>query len=359
MPTRFLPAAPAGGRFLGAAAAAIIAPARSDREEIFRLSGFELLFLGTSAAVPARDRGLSALLVACGRERLLVDCGEGTQRQLMRAGAGFRGLRAVLLTHAHLDHVLGLAGLIATLDLSAGPPAIDILGSEETIAFVRDYLAVTVGPERADSSYRLAAVAPGRVLTRKGWHVDAFAVRHRGTQSLGWRFSGESHRPLLPDRLAALGVPEGLQRAALARGEAVVLADGRRVTPEMVRGPDAPGTVLAVVGDCEETDSLDAAVAGANALVIEATFLERDIALARARGHLCAADSGRLARRAGVGELLLTHLSGRYSAAEIAAEAAREFPQVRTVADFDRFTIDRSGVSVDNRPIKATERGRQ
>jgi ribonuclease Z len=323
------------------------------------LSRFELLFLGTSAAVPARERGLSAVLVGCGRERLLIDCGEGTQRQLLRAAAGFRGLSTVLLTHAHLDHVLGLAGLVATLDLFDGPPAIDILGSPQTIGFVRDYLATTVGPERDGGSYRLAAVAPGRVLTRKGWHLDAFAVRHRGTQSLGWRFAGEPHLPLLPERLAALGVPEGPERAALARGTAVVLADGRQISPEEVQGPVAPGTVLAIVGDCEETGSLDAAVADAAALVIEATFLEPDAALARARGHLTAAAAGRLARRTGVGELLLTHISGRYDTAAIRAEAAQEFPRVRICADFDRFAIDRGGVSVDNRPQPQRERGRK
>jgi ribonuclease Z len=182
-------------------------------------------------------------------------------------------------------------------------------------------------------------------------------VRHRGTQSLGWRFETESHRPLLPERLIALGVPAGPERAALARGEVVVLADGRRLEPDMVRGPEVPGTVLVVVGDCGETGSLDAAVAGAAALVIEATFLEADAALARARGHLTAADAALLARRAGVGGLLLTHISGRYDPAAIRAEAAEHFPQVRICADFDRFAIDRDGVSVDNSPQPTTERG--
>ncbi len=299
---------------------------------------FDLVFLGTSAAVPSVDRGSPALLVARGPSRLLVDCGEGTQRQMMRAGVGFRGLGHVLLTHAHLDHIAGLAGLIATRTLYGIDEAIEIVGSGETAAFVGRYLASTVGPEH-DSSYRLRAVSPGLVLSRPGWRLDAFAVAHRGTESLGWLFQGEARHPLLPDRLEALGVPEGPDRRALATGTAVVLADGRRVTPEMVRGPEAAGARLAIVGDTEEVASLVEPVRGAGALVIEATFLERDAALARARGHLTAAAAARLASKAEIGELLLTHISGRYPPTEIAAEAARLFPRTRIAADFDRLGI--------------------
>lgn len=302
---------------------------------------FELLFLGTSASVPAPGRGLPAALVICGRDRFLVDCGEGTQRQLMLAQAGFRGLRAVLLTHAHLDHVLGLAGLLATIELFDGVPRLDLIGSAETIAFVRDYLAVTIGPERPGGRYRLCPVGPGRLLSGPGWHLDAFPVRHRGTRSLGFLFGGEAHHPLLPQRLAALGVPSGPERRELAEGRAVVLGDGRQITPEMVRGPSLPGVRLAVVGDAEETQSLTALVAGVDALVIEASFLERDVALARARGHLTAADAGGLAQRAAVGELLLTHISGRYRPEEILAEAQALFPRTRIVADFDRVRVER------------------
>src|SRR5271168_5649688 len=124
---------------------------------------FELVFLGTAAAVPSAERGLPALLVGHGPKRFLVDCGEGTQRQLLRAGLGFRGLGHVLLTHAHLDHVLGLAGLLATFALYRVDGTIEIVGSNETVAFVRRYLADTIGPER-EGSYRLRAVSPGPVL---------------------------------------------------------------------------------------------------------------------------------------------------------------------------------------------------
>jgi ribonuclease Z len=299
---------------------------------------FELVFLGTAAAVPSAERGLPALLVGRGRDRLLVDCGEGAQRQLLRAGLGFRGLGQVLLTHAHLDHVAGLAGLVATRALWGLGDAIEVIGSGETIEFMRRYLAVTVGAER-ESCYRLRAVSPGPVLSRPGWRLDAFAVTHRNTQSLGYRFAEEARRPLLAERLAALAVPEGPARRALAAGRAVTLGDGRLIAPEMVRGSEAAGAKLAVVGDVEEVASLTQQVRAADALVIEATFLDRDNALARSRGHLTARAAAWLAREAEIGELLLTHISGRYRPEEIKAEAASLFPRTRVVADFDRISV--------------------
>jgi ribonuclease Z len=299
---------------------------------------FDLVFLGTAAAVPSADRGSPALLVGRGPGRFLVDCGEGTQRQLMRAGLGFRGLACVLLTHAHLDHVAGLAGLVATRALFRLRQQIEILGSRETIAFVRRYLADTVGAGR-EAGYRLRAVAPGPVLAQEDWHIDAFAVAHRGTDSLGFRFAEETRRSLSADRLALFGVPEGPARRELARGRTVVLGDGRRVSPEMVQGPENAGASLVVVGDAEEVASLVAPARDADALVIEATFLDRDAALAHARGHLTATMAAGLARDAGVGELLLTHISGRYRPEEIAAEAERLFPGARVVGDFDRINV--------------------
>jgi len=300
---------------------------------------FDLTFLGTAAAVPSAERGLPALHVARGSSRFLIDCGEGTQRQIMRAGLGFRGLDHVLLTHAHLDHVLGLAGLLATFALYRVDGTVEIIGSGETVAFVRRYLADAIGPEE-EGSYRFRTIQPGPVAVQPGWRLDAFPVQHRRTESLGYIFQEDARHPLLPERLEALGVPEGPERAALAQGRPIVLSDGRRVTPAMVHGAPIAGCKLVIVGDTEETETLLSPARAADALVIEATFLERDAVFARARGHLTAAAAGRLARDAGVGELLLTHISGRYQAEEILAEASRFFPKTRVVADFERITVN-------------------
>ena len=306
---------------------------------------FELVFLGTAAAVPSAERGLPALLVGHGADRFLVDCGEGTQRQLLRAGLGFRGLRHVLLTHAHLDHVAGLAGLVATRAL---------VGAERRD---RDHRQRRNGRicaavsrchcRRRANGYLLRAVSPGSVLSLPGLRLDAFAVAHRGTQSLGYRFEEEARRPLLAERLAALGVPDGPARRELAGGRPVTLADGRLIAPEMVRGPELAGARLVVVGDVEEVASLTQQVRDADALVIEATFLNRDSALARSRGHLTAAAAASLARDAGVGELLLTHISGRYRPEEIRAEAAGIFPRTRIVADFDHISVAARSASAE------------
>jgi len=144
---------------------------------------------------------------------------------------------------------------------------------------------------------------------------------------------------LRADRLAAFGVPPGPLRARLAAGKAVVLPDGRQVEPESALGPAATGISLAVIGDAEEVDSLVGPVGGADALVVEATFLEADAALATARGHLTAAQAGRLAAAAQVGALYLTHISGRYDPADIVAEAGRFFPNVSVASDFDRVMV--------------------
>jgi ribonuclease Z len=300
---------------------------------------FELTFLGTAATTPSARRGLPALLVGAGAERFLVDCGEGTQRQLHHAGAGFRRLGHVLLTHAHLDHILGLAGLIASLGLFDLREELTICGSAQTIAVVERYLSGLWPGHQAPVPLRLVALQPGPVLSGRGYTVSCFAVRHRGTESLGYRFATAPRRHMDAARLRALGVPPGPLRARLAKGAAITLPDGRQIDSEMVLGAAVPGASLAIVGDTEEVETLVPAVAGADALVIEATFLEADARLAAERGHLTAAQAGRLAAAAGVGALCLQHISGRYDPAAVADEAARFFPGARVMNDFDTVTV--------------------
>lgn len=298
-----------------------------------------MTFLGTAASTPSPERGLPALLVAAGGARFLVDCGEGTQRQMLRAGVGFRRLRHVLLTHAHLDHVLGLGGLIATLALLKTNAGLTIGGSGETIGFVQGYLASLWGEGRAPISVSLAPLSAKAAFEQGEMRLSCFPVRHRGTDSLGFRFDTAPRRHLDAGRLDALGIPNGPLRKRLAAGEGVVLDSGRRVEAKEVLGPMVPGASLAVVGDAEEVETLVEPIRGADALVIEATFLEQDAVLAHERGHLTAADAGWLAAAAGVGALYLTHISGRYDPAAVAAEAAQHFPAAKVVGDFERVTV--------------------
>src|SRR5437763_17157462 len=202
---------------------------------------FDVTFLGTAASTPSAGRGLPAVLVQAGSERFLVDSGEGTQRQLLRAGSGFRRLGHVLLTHAHLDHVLGLGGLIATLGLMDLRDTLRICGSRETMHFVAQYLGSLFPLPRAPVPLELVELQPGPVLATGQFRVSCFPVKHRGTESLGYRFDTIARRHLDAARLAALGVPPGRLRAELAAGRSVVLPDGRRIGPDSVRGPPAAG----------------------------------------------------------------------------------------------------------------------
>jgi ribonuclease Z len=303
---------------------------------------FDLTFLGTAATTPSAERGLPALLVGAGSERFLVDCGEGTQRQMLRAGIGFRRLGHVLLTHAHLDHVLGLAGLLSTLALFDLKGEVAICGSRQTLGFVELYFAAIWGRGRAPVALRLEPLEPGPVFAGREYTLRCFAVRHRDTESLGFRFETTPRRHLDAALLAELGVPPGELRAALARGEAVALPDGRRIDPEMVEAGASAASSVAVIGDVEETRSLVEAVADAGALVIEATFLDADADLAARRGHLTAGTAARLAAEARVGALYLTHLSGRYEAAAVLAEARHFFPNTAVMNDFDQVSLARA-----------------
>jgi ribonuclease Z len=305
---------------------------------------FDLLFLGTAATTPSSDRGLPALLVGAGSERFLIDCGEGTQRQMLRSGIGFRRLGHILLTHAHLDHVLGLGGLLSTLGLFELHGEIAICGSRETLGFVARYLTGIWPGGRTPTPVRLVVLEPGAsetgpVFAGRGYRVTCFPVRHHNTQSLGYLFETIPRRHLRAERLDALGIPPGPLRTRLAAGQAVVLADGTRVAPEEVTSAAATATRLAVVGDTEETETLAPFIRGADALVIEATFLDEDAGLALRRGHLTAGQAARLARDAGIRNLWLTHISGRYQTGAVAAEAGRFFPGARVMGDFDRAMV--------------------
>ncbi|PIT05409.1 ribonuclease Z [Bradyrhizobium nitroreducens] len=299
---------------------------------------FALTFLGTSASVPSAERNHPALLIEAAGQRMLVDCGEGTQRQLLRSGAGFRRLDRILLTHAHLDHVLGIPGLFSTLRLRQGAEVMTVHGGPATLETVVQMLAGLWGAGRAPLPVEFAALAQGQVIDAGDFTIDCFPVRHRDTDSLGFVFQSPARRHLQSDRLAALGVPDGPLRGELAQGRPIVI-DGGTIDPEDVLGPPSGGKKLVVIGDLETTEGLSNYVADADLLVIEATFLDRDAPTARNYGHLTAAEAASFAAANGVRQLVLTHMSGRYEDAEILAEAARIFPNTRIAVDFDHIVV--------------------
>jgi ribonuclease Z len=300
---------------------------------------FDLTFLGTSASVPSAERNHPSVLVEAGSHRIMVDCGEGTQRQLLRSGAGFRRLDRILLTHGHFDHVLGIPGLFSTLRLRQSDHPMTVHGSPGTLDVVVRMLAGLWGEGRSPVPLELVALAAGPIFDAGDFTIGCFPVRHRDTDSFAFSFESAVRRHLQSDRLAALAVPDGPVRKELAEGRQVTLADGRSIDPEDVLGPPVGRKKLVIVGDTETTDGLADHVRDADLLVIEATFLERDAATARDYGHLTAAEAAALAARSNVRELVLTHISGRYGDDEILAEATNAFPNSRIASDFDRIVI--------------------
>jgi ribonuclease Z len=300
---------------------------------------FNLTFLGTSASVPSAERNHPGVLVEVGGERILVDCGEGTQRQLLRSGAGFRRLDRLLLTHGHFDHVLGIPGLLSTLRSQQSAEIMRIHGGPGTLDVVIRMLAGLWEQGRAPIALEFLPLVPGRVIDAGEFTLHCFPVRHRDTDSFGFAFESQARRHLVPERLAALGVPDGPVRKGLAEGRPVTLEDGRTIDPEDVLRPLARRKKLVIVGDTETTEGLSDHVRDADLLVIEATFLDRDAAMARDYGHLTAAKAAELAAQSNVKQLVLTHVSGRYPEADILAEAAKIFPNSRVAADFDHIVV--------------------
>lgn len=304
---------------------------------------FELVFLGTSASAPSVHRGLSSAMVLHKEYRFLIDCGEGTQRQLLRSGLGFRRLDRILLTHGHLDHILGLGGIASTFGRWEAINHIEIWGGGWALDRVERLMEVVFGPNQRPLEVEFYEIEGGVLMEDDTFVLTAFPVIHRGPGCFGYLFEEKSRRSFLAEKADALGVPQGPERGRLVRGEPITLADGRLVQPDDVLGPAQQGARLVFVGDAATTRNLRQTAYGADALVIEATYLERESNLAHDFGHLTARQAAELAQEAQVHALILTHLSRRYYEREVLGEAQGVFPNTFVARDFDTFQIAKGG----------------
>jgi len=274
--------------------------------------------------------------------RFLVDCGEGTQRQILLSGLGFKRLNRILITHGHLDHILGLAGLLSTFLRWEAIEELEIYAGRWALDRIHDLLfGVVLRGARPPMALRLVEIQAGVVFQEGDFSVRAFPVHHRGPDCFGFLFEERARRPFLVEQAEALGVPPGPWRRELVEGKPVLLPDGRRIEPHQVLGEERPGTRLALVGDAGRTDDLETICWQADALVIEATYLEEEADMARQFAHMTARQAAQLAKQAQVRHLILTHLSRRYRERQVLAEARDVFPDTYVARDFDRFQVRR------------------
>ena len=303
---------------------------------------FEIIFLGTSASAPSPKRNLPAYLVQKDEYRFLVDCGEGTQRQILQAGIGFKRLNRILITHGHLDHILGLGGLLSTFMRWETIDNLEIYGGASALERISDLLhGVVLRGAAPPMPVTLIPVRPGLIFEAADFTITAFPVSHRGPDCYGYLFEEKTRLPFLAERADELGVPAGPLRGRLVKGESVTLDDGRVITPDMVIGDPRPGLRLAAMGDLGETASLVDLLQGVDGIVMESTYLEDEADMARQFSHLTARQAAEFARRVNAGKLILTHLSRRYRDREVLHEARAVFENVSVARDFDTFTIKR------------------
>ncbi len=301
---------------------------------------FEIIYLGTSASAPSVRRSLPSMIVMYNEHRFMVDCGEGTQRQLLMSGIGLKRLNKILITHSHLDHILGLAGLISTMVRWETMEEMHIYGGADAIERIRDLLfSVVLRGSKTPTPIIFHRLTPGIIFEDKNLSVSCFPVSHRGTDSFGFRFEEKGRRPFLPEKAAELKIPAGPWRKDLANGQSVTLPDGRMIDGDSVLGEYKPGTTFVAVGDTGKAMELLPYVKGADALSIESTYLEEEADMAKQFSHLTAKMAAELARDAEVGKLYLTHISRRYREKDILAEAQPIFPNTEIARDLSQFQI--------------------
>jgi ribonuclease Z len=296
----------------------------------------DVIFLGTAGSTPTARRAPSATLIRRGGDRILLDCAEGTQRQLLRSRVGLVDLDIVLFSHYHADHVLGFPGLLKTYDLRGRDQGLEVYGPSG-LSELMTVFAPLIG--RLSFPLHLREVGDGDEVPGDGYRLIAHSVDHRGP-GVAWELS-EDERPGQFDvaRARELGVPEGPAFGELQRGGSVTAADGMTVTPAAVLGPARRGRTLVFSGDTRPCASVRRAALGADLLVHEASFVSDDRARAKETRHSTAAEAAELAAASEVKLLALTHLGARAAPHAVKDEARSIFPGTVVPRDFDTIEL--------------------
>ncbi len=275
----------------------------------------------------------------------MVDCGEGTQRQIMQSGLGFKRLNHILITHGHLDHILGLAGLLSTLSRWETIDSLEIYAGRWAMSRIQDLIyGVVLRGAEPPLSLLWHEIHEGVIFDAEDFQISAFPVMHRGADCFGFLFEEKPRRPFLPEKAQELNIPPGPWRRDLVNEQEVTLPDGRVIYPHQVLGAPRPGVRLVHVGDVGEVEPLKEICQEADLLIIEATYLQEELEMAREFAHATARQVAELARDAHVKNLILTHISRRYREKEILLEARAVFPETLVARDFDKYQIKREGL---------------
>jgi ribonuclease Z len=295
-----------------------------------------ITFLGTAAARPTINRNVSSVVLQREGELIMFDCGEGTQRQMMRYGSGF-AVQDIFFSHLHGDHFLGVIGLLRTMGLQDRAEPIHLWTPKGTETTLRQ--AVELGVDRVPFEVAIHPLEPDEEIARGPYSVIPFRVSHKG-RSLGYAVvEHERLGRFDPETARRLGVPEGPMWGTLHRGEPVLVGE-RTVRPDEVVGPSRPGRRVVYTGDTRPCTRTREIAKGADLLIHEATFGSDEVARAQATGHSTARDAAQVARDAGVRRLVLTHFSPRYAddARALEQEARAIFPE--TVAAHDGMVVE-------------------
>ena len=300
----------------------------------------ELLFLGTGASVPSRDKATSCIAVRNGSDIILMDCGEGSQRQIMISPFSFMKIRAILITHLHGDHVFGLPGLLQTMSLTGRKESVTIYGPPGIRDCIDAFMTVTQG----ETIYpmEIVEVSGGESFAVRDMTVSVYRTEHN-MASVGYRID-EKDRPGKLDREKALslGVKDGPDMSRLKNGETV-----NGVRPEQVLGPTIKGSSISYTGDTVKTESVTKGSKGVSVLIHESTYMSSDSELAKEHFHSTAFQAAETAKECGASCLILTHVSQRYDDLnDVVAEARTVFENTLAAEDMQLYEVRGENVSL-------------